>query len=115
MGALALSELPIAQYPNVAPPRVYIEAFYPGASAETVETSVTQILEQQLKGIDGMLYFSSASDAVGNTQIEVTFRQGVNADIAQMQVQNKLQLALSRLPLQVQQQGLFVTKAQNDF
>jgi multidrug efflux pump len=115
MGGLALSELPIAQYPNVAPPRVYIEAFYPGASAETVETSVTQILEQQLKGIDGMLYFSSASDAAGNTQIEVTFHQGVNADIAQMQVQNKLQLALSRLPLQVQQQGLFVSKAQNDF
>jgi len=115
MGLLALTGLPVAQYPNVAPPRVYIEAFYPGASAETVETSVTQILEQQLKGIDGMLYFASYSSASGGVEIEVTFRQGVNADIAQMQVQNKLQLALSRLPLPVQQQGLFVSKAQNDF
>ncbi|HTU63121.1 MAG TPA: efflux RND transporter permease subunit, partial [Polyangiales bacterium] len=115
MGLLALTGLPVAQYPNVAPPRVYVEAFYPGASAETVETSVAQILEQQLKGIDGMLYFSSYSSASGGVEIEVTFRQGVNADIAQMQVQNKLQLALSRLPLAVQQQGLFVSKAQNDF
>ena len=115
MGLLALTGLPVAQYPNVAPPRVYVQAFYPGASAETVETSVTQILEQQLKGIDGMLYFASYSSASGGVEIEVTFRQGVNADIAQMQVQNKLQLALSRLPLAVQQQGLFVSKAQNDF
>jgi multidrug efflux pump len=115
VGGIALKELPIAQYPNVAPPRVFIQAFYPGASAETVETSVTQILEQQLKGIDGMLYFNSASLASGDLEVEVTFRQGVNADIAQMQVQNKLQLALNRLPLPVQQQGLFVSKAQNDF
>ena len=115
VGALAIRELPVGQYPNVAPPRVYVNAFYPGASAETLETSVTQVLEQQLKGIDGMLYFSASSSAAGYCELGITFRQGVNPDTAQVQVQNKLQLALSRLPLPVQQQGLYVTKAQNDF
>mgnify|MGYP003449612027 CR=1 FL=1 len=115
VGGLAIRELPVGQYPNVAPPRIFVSTFYPGASAETLETSVTQVLEQQLKGIDGMLYFNSGSSASGYAEISITLRQGINPDTAQVQVQNKLQSSLSRLPLPVQQQGLWVTKAQNDF
>jgi multidrug efflux pump len=114
-GGLALRRLPISQYPTVAPPRVFALAYYPGASAETLENSVTQVLEQQLKGLDGLLYFNSDSGSDGYAQISITFAQGTNPDTAQVQVQNKLQQALSRLPLPVQQQGLFVTKAQPDF
>jgi multidrug efflux pump len=99
----------------VAPPSVSISAGYTGASAETVENSVTQVLEQQLTGIDGLLYFSSSSSSSGNASINVTFRQGTNPDVAQVQVQNKVQQAVPRLPPAVQQQGIVVSKAQTNF
>jgi multidrug efflux pump len=114
-GALSITTLPIAQYPDVAPPTVSISASYPGASAETVENSVTQLLEEQLTGIDGLLYFSSTSDSSGNVRIQITFQQGTNPDIAQVQVQNKVQQTTARLPAQVQQQGITVAKSQSDF
>lgn len=114
-GMGAMLSLPIAQYPDIAPPSVGINATYPGASAETVETSVTQVIEQQLTGIDGLMYFSSSSSANGQAQISVTFKKGTDPDTAQVQVQNKVQQALSRLPNAVQQQGLTVTKSQTDF
>ena len=114
-GASAITSLPVAQYPDVAPPTVRISATYTGASAETVENSVTQVLEQQLTGLDGLLYFSSSSSSAGSASITVTFRQGTNADTAQVQVQNKVQQALSRLPNAVQQLGVTVTKSQSDF
>jgi len=114
-GLGSMLSLPIAQYPDIAPPSVGISANYPGASAETVETSVTQVIEQQLTGIDGLMYFSSSSSATGQSRITVTFQKGTDPDTAQVQVQNKVQQALSRLPNPVQQQGLTVTKSQNDF
>ena len=114
-GALAISSLPIAQYPDVAPPSVSIKATYTGASAETLENSVTQIIEQQLTGLDGLLYFSSSSSSSGDVKITVTFAQGTDPDTAQVQVQNKVQQALNRLPTEVQQQGVTVTKAQSNF
>jgi multidrug efflux pump len=114
-GLGAMLSLPIAQYPDIAPPGVGISATYPGASAETVETSVTQVIEQQLTGIDGLMYFSSSSSATGRSQISVTFQKGTDPDTAQVQVQNRVQQALSRLPSAVQQQGLTVTKQQTDF
>src|SRR5262245_4856854 len=107
--------LPVEQYPDIAPPSVNVRATYPGASAETVESSVTQVIEQQLTGIDGLIYFSSTSSAAGVSQISVTFERGTDADIAQVQVQNKVQQALPRLPQAVQQQGLIVTKSNPDF
>jgi len=114
-GVAAITSLPIAQYPDVAPPTVSINSNYTGASAETVENSVTQILEQQLTGLDGLLYFSSSSTSTGSVNIQVTFEQGTNPDTAQVQVQNKVSQALSRLPSSVQQQGVTVTKSQSDF
>src|SRR4029079_12173714 len=90
-------------------------ATFPGASAEVLETSVTQIIEQQLTGIDGLIYFSANSNAAGQVTVTVTFEKGTNPDIAQVQVQNKVQQALPRLPQQVQQQGLVVTKSNVDF
>ena len=115
-GALAIRTLPIEQYPTIAPPSVAISANYPGASAATVETTVTQVIEQQLTGLDHLLYFSSSSAArTAASQIQVTFAPGTNPDIAQVQVQNKLQSALPLLPAQVPQQGISVTKAQGDF
>ncbi|HZZ88723.1 MAG TPA: efflux RND transporter permease subunit, partial [Caulobacteraceae bacterium] len=114
-GALAMRTLPIEQYPTIAPPSVGIFTTYPGASAATVETSVTQVIEQQLTGLDHLLYFSSNSSSDGSAQIEVTFAPGTNPDIAQVQVQNKLQSALPLLPAQVTQQGIGVAKAQGDF
>jgi multidrug efflux pump len=115
MGLGAILSLPIEQYPDVAPPQVNIRATYPGASAETVQNSVTQIIEQQLTGIDGLLYFSSSSTSRGSVSISATFEKGTDPDIAQVQVQNQVQQALSRLPQQVQQQGLRVTKSNPDF
>ncbi|WP_165324182.1 efflux RND transporter permease subunit [Rhizorhabdus phycosphaerae] len=115
LGAGGLLSLPISQYPNVAPPSINIRANYPGASAETVESNITQIIEQQLSGIDGLLYFSSSSSSTGRSDITVTFDKGVDPDIAQVQVQNRVQQALPRLPAQVQQQGLVVTKSNSDF
>jgi len=115
LGLGALFTLPIAQYPDVAPPQVNIRANYPGANAETVENSVTQVIEQQLSGIDGLLYFSSTSSARGAVSISLTFEKGTDPDTAQVQVQNRVQQALPRLPQQVQQQGLTVTKSNPDF
>lgn len=114
-GVGAIMALPIAQYPDVAPPQVNVRASYPGASAETVQNSVTQVIEQQLTGIDGLIYFSSSSTSRGQVNISATFEKGTDPDIAQVQVQNQVQQALSRLPQQVQQQGLRVTKANPDF
>jgi multidrug efflux pump len=114
-GVGAIFTLPIEQFPDVAPPNVNIRASYPGASSETLENSVTQVIEQQLTGIDGLLYFSSNSNSRGGVNISATFAKGTNPDIAQVQVQNKVQQALPRLPTQVQQQGLTVTKSNPDF
>jgi multidrug efflux pump len=113
-GVGALFALPIEQYPDIAPTQVNIRASYPGASAEAIENSVTQILEQQLTGIDGLLYFSSQSSARGQASITAIFAKGTDPDIAQVQVQNKIQSAISRLPAQVQQQGVRVTKSNSD-
>jgi len=98
LGGLAIYILPVAQYPNIAPPSVAITARYPGASAETVENSVTQVIEQNLSGLDGLIYLTSSSDSSGNTRIELTFMPGVDADIAWAKVQNKVQPALAALP-----------------
>jgi multidrug efflux pump len=114
-GVASILALPVEQYPDVALPSVSVSAGYPGASAETVENSVTQVLEQQLTGIDGLLYFSSSSSSAGSANINVSFKQGTNADTAQVQVQNKVQQAIPRLPPAVQQQGLVVTKSQTNF
>lgn len=113
-GAFALMTLPIEQYPDIAPPGVNVTANYPGASAETVEDSVTQVLEQQIKGIDGLLYFSSSSSSAGQARISLSFDQGINPDMAQVQVQNVVNQAITRLPQEVQQQGITVTKSQGD-
>ncbi|WP_057883730.1 multidrug efflux RND transporter permease subunit [Tsuneonella troitsensis] len=113
-GLGALYSLPVEQYPDIAPTNVSIRANYPGASAETVENSVTQIIEQQLTGLDGLLYFSSQSSSNGAASITATFAKGTDPDIAQVQVQNKVQAAISRLPQQVQQQGVRVTKSSPD-
>jgi multidrug efflux pump len=114
-GCLAIHTLPIAQYPPIAPPAVAITVNYPGASAETVQSTVVQVIEQQLSGIDHLLYFSSESDKDGSMTITLSFEQGTNPDIAQVQVQNKLQLAIPLLPPEVQQQGLRVAKATKNF
>jgi multidrug efflux pump len=114
-GAAGIHTLPVEQYPDIAPPSVNVRANYPGASADTLESSVTQVIEQQLTGIDGLIYFSSSSSASGTATVTLTFEQGTDADIAQVQVQNKIQQALPRLPQAVQQQGLVVTKANPDF
>ena len=114
-GVGAIMGLPIAQYPDVAPPQVSIRATYPGANAQTLQNSVTQVIEQQLTGIDGLIYFSSTSSSRGQVTINVTFEKGTDPDIAQVQVQNQVQQALSRLPSQVQQQGLIVRKSNPDF
>ena len=114
-GAIAALSLPIEQYPTIAPPGVEISAFYPGADAETLQNSVTQVIEQQLTGVDHLLYFSSSSAASGAVTITATFEPGPNPDIAQVQVQNKLQQAVPILPAEVQQQGITVAKAQPSF
>ncbi|RZJ97643.1 MAG: efflux RND transporter permease subunit [Novosphingobium sp.] len=115
LGLITLRSLPVEQYPDIAPPQVNIRASYPGASAETLENSVTQVIEQQLTGIDGLLYFNSQSSSRGRATISATFEKGTDPDIAQVQVQNRVQQALSRLPQQVQQQGVTVTKSNPDF
>jgi len=114
-GALAIRTLPVAQYPEIALPSVSISATYPGASAKTVEDSVTQVIEQKMKGIDNLRYMSSSSDSSGNASIRLTFNAGTDPDIAQVQVQNKLQLATSLLPTTVQQLGVSVTKSSTSF
>ena len=114
-GALSILTLPVAQYPSIAPPSVSISARYPGADAQTVESSVTQVIEQQLKGLDHLLYFSSQSQSDGTVEIDATFAAGTNPDIAQVQVQNKVQQAVPLLPTEVQQQGIVVAKQTASF
>ncbi|AVF35552.1 multidrug efflux RND transporter permease subunit AcrB [Rahnella sikkimica] len=114
-GALAILKLPIAQYPTVAPPAIQLTATYPGADAQTVQDTVTQVIEQNMNGIDNMMYMSSTSDSSGTVQITLTFASGTDADIAQVQVQNKLQLATPLLPQEVQQQGISVEKSSSSF
>ncbi|WP_294234817.1 efflux RND transporter permease subunit [uncultured Sphingomonas sp.] len=114
-GVGAIMGLPIAQYPDVAPPQVSIRATFPGASAQTLQNSVTQVIEQQLTGIDGLLYFQSSSSSRGQVTITATFAKGTDPDIAQVQVQNQVQQSVARLPQQVQQQGLVVRKSNPDF
>jgi hydrophobe/amphiphile efflux-1 (HAE1) family protein len=114
-GGLAIHNLPISQYPPIAPPAIAISAFYPGASAETVENSVTQIIEQKMTGFDKMLYLSAASDSAGSSRIELTFAPGTDPDMAWAQVQNKLQLAMASLPQVVQQSGIKVSKSTRNY
>ncbi|CAM3734790.1 multidrug efflux RND transporter permease subunit AcrB [Rahnella bruchi] len=114
-GGLAILKLPIAQYPTVAPPAIQLTATYPGADAQTVQDTVTQVIEQNMNGIDNMMYMSSTSDSSGTVQITLTFASGTDADIAQVQVQNKLQLATPLLPQEVQQQGISVEKSSSSF
>jgi multidrug efflux pump len=115
VGALSILNLPINQYPAIAPPAIAIQVTYPGASAQTVQDTVVQVIEQQLNGIDNLRYVSSESNSDGSMTITATFNQGTNPDIAQVQVQNKLNLATPLLPQEVQQQGLRVTKAVKNF
>jgi The (Largely Gram-negative Bacterial) Hydrophobe/Amphiphile Efflux-1 (HAE1) Family len=114
-GGLAIHNLPISQYPPIAPPSIAITAFYPGASAETVENSVTQIIEQKMTGFDKMLYLSATSDSSGSSRVELTFAPGTDPDLAWAQVQNKLQLAMASLPEVVQRQGVKVSKSTRNF
>jgi hydrophobe/amphiphile efflux-1 (HAE1) family protein len=114
-GGLAIYTLPISQYPPIAPPSIAITAFYPGASAETVENSVTQIIEQKMTGFDKMLYLSASSDSSGSSRVELTFAPGTDPDLAWAQVQNKLQLAMASLPEVVQRSGIRVSKSTRNY
>lgn len=114
-GVLSIERLPVSQYPSIAPPTIAISATYPGASAKTLEDSVTQIIEQKMKGLDGLLYMNSSSDSAGSVSISLTFAAGTNPDIAQVQVQNKLQSALPMLPQEVQRQGVSVAKSARNY
>lgn len=114
-GTISLFTLPIAQYPSIAPPAISVVATYPGASAEIIEETVTQVIENKMKGLDGLLYMKSTSESTGAATITLTFKNGVDPDIAQMQVQNKLQAATASLPPEVQRQGLQVNKSARNF
>jgi len=114
-GGLAITKLPVERYPDIAPPVVSISAAYPGASAKVIEDSVTQVIEQNMKGLDGLLYMSATSQSTGSAEVTLTFATGTDPDIAQVQVQNKLQLALPLLPEIVQRQGLTVGKGRAGF
>jgi multidrug efflux pump len=114
MGIFAMMNLPVERYPDIAPPRVSVSASYTGASAEAVEQSVTQILEQQIKGIDHLLYFNSSSDSSGRSRISISFENGTNPDTAQVQVQNAINGVINRLPEDVQRQGVNVSKSMGD-
>ncbi|EOC0477180.1 efflux RND transporter permease subunit [Cronobacter turicensis] len=114
-GALAILQLPIAQYPTIAPPAIAVSATYPGADAQTVQDTVTQVIEQNMNGIDNLMYMSSTSDSAGGVTVTLTFTSGTDPDIAQVQVQNKLQLAMPLLPLEVQQQGVSVEKSSSSY
>ena len=114
-GLLAIKTLPVSQYPPIAPPQITINAMYPGASAQTVQDTVTQVIEQKLNGIDNLIYMSSTSDSAGAVAINLTFKAGTDPNIAQVQVQNKLQLATPLLPQIVQRQGISVVKSTKNF
>jgi hydrophobe/amphiphile efflux-1 (HAE1) family protein len=114
-GVLSITSLPISQYPSIAPPAITIAAAYPGASAQTLQDTVTQVIEQKMNGLDNLRYIESASDSAGTVTITLTFNAGTNPDIAQVQVQNKLQLATPLLPQEVQQLGVRVTKSVRNF
>ena len=115
MGGLSILKLPVNQYPSIAPPSVAISVSYPGASAQTVQDTVVQVIEQKMNGIDGLRYMSSSSNSDGSMSISITFEPGTDPDIAQVQVQNKLQLATPLLPQEVQQQGIRVSKSASNF
>lgn len=114
-GGLSITGMQVSQYPAIAPPTISVKSFYPGASAKTVEDAVVQVIEQKMNGLDGLLYMSSTSDSYGNGEVILTFKAGTNPDIAQVQVQNKLQNSLPLLPLAVQQQGVTVSKSARNF
>ncbi len=114
-GGLSIMQLPIEQYPSIAPPSVSIQTSYPGASAKTVENAVTQVIEEQMNGLDNLRYISSNSDSNGSVNITLTFEPEADPDIAQVQVQNKMQAAMSLLPTEVQQQGITVSKSSGSF
>lgn len=114
-GVLSIFSMPVAQYPSIAPPLIAVTANYPGASAKTAEDSVTQIIEQQMKGLDGLMYMTSTSSSDGSISVSLSFKSGTNADIAQVQVQNKLQAAMALLPQEVQRQGVTVNKSARNF
>ncbi len=114
-GVLSILRLPVSQYPAVAPPAISVSATYPGASARTLEETVTQVIEQRMTGLDGLRYISASSDSTGFATIELTFEPGTDPDIAQVQVQNKLQLAMPQLPQEVQRQGVRVAKSNRNF
>ncbi len=113
-GFFSIRAMPVERYPNLAPPSVTVVANYRGASAETVEESVTQILEQQIKGLDNLLYFTSNSESSGTGSIDIHFKIGTDIDKAQLQVQNRINSALNRLPEQVQRQGVNIWKTTGD-
>ncbi len=115
LGGLAIHNLPISQYPPIAPPSIAIDTFYPGASAETVENSITQMIEQKMTGFDDLLYISGTSDSAGAARIELTFKPGTDPDLAWAKVQNKLQLAMPTLPDVVQRAGVMVSKSTRNF
>ena len=115
LGCLAIYNLPVSQYPPIAPPSIAIDGFYPGGSAETVENSVTQIIEQKMTGFDDMLYLNGTSDSAGGSRVELTFKPGTDPDLAWAKVQNKLQLAMASLPDAVQRSGLMVNKSTRNF
>jgi multidrug efflux pump len=114
-GSLSILGMQVSQYPAIAPPTISVKAFYPGASAKTVEDAVVQVIEQKMNGLDGLMYMSSTSDSYGNGEVILTFRAGTDPDIAQVQVQNKLQNSLPLLPQEVQQQGVTVSKSTRNF
>src|SRR3546814_402366 len=114
-GALSIFGMPVNQYPNIAAPAISISVTYPGASAQTVQDTVVQVIEQQTNGLDGLRYMSSESNSDGSMSVIVTFEQGTDPDIAQVQVQNKLQLATPLLPEEVQRQVVRVAKYQINF
>src|SRR5204862_533271 len=115
MGGVSITKLPVAQYPTVAPPTIVVSAFYPGASAQTLEETVLSIIEQELNGSPGLIYMESVAQANGSGAITLSFESGTNADLAQVDVQNRLSRAAPRLPAAVTQQGVRVDKARSNF